>query len=273
MRRLNIYLWGMLSFLVVLAVAVIAMPAAGAFRPVTICGALTLSAGVAAFFVARAFRAVRGEPGLRTTWVLLSLGVLAWFVSGVLNFHYVISGSVSVTYPTYADLLWGVGAGFIIAALVIKIKRRPARVSPQAMAGALAAAAVAFIVVVNFVIVPALRNPALTPRECFADCFIVAADFALGALALVIIAIHGGQGMGRPWVQVAVGLIFYAIGDAIHWHLMEAGQYGRSTSLVTALFWTAGYLLIGLGAYYRRLVLKGVVTFPPAETGTGSQAG
>lgn len=272
MWRLNIYLWAMLSFLVVLAVGVIAMPASGAFRPVTICGALTLSAGVAAFFVVRAFRAARREPALRATWVLFSLGILAWFVSGALNCNYVISGGAAVPYPTYADLLWGVGAGFIIAALVIKIKKRPARVSPQAIAGALAAAALAFIVVVNFVIVPALRNPALTPRECFADCFIVAADFALGALALVIIAIHGGLGMGRPWVQVAVGLIFYAVGDAIHWHLMEAGQYGRSGSLVTALFWTAGYLLIGLGAYYRRLVLKGIVTFPPPEAEAGSRA-
>ncbi len=269
MKRLNIYLWVMLSFLVALAVAVILMPASGELRRVTICGALSFSAGVATFFVVRAFRAARREPASRSTWILFSLGILAWFVSEVTNCYYVASRGVSETYPALRDLVWGIGSAFVIAALIVKVKKRPARVSPQAVAGALATAALAFIVVVNFVIVPAVRNPALTPRDRFADSLIAGADFAFGALALVIIAIYGGQGMGRPWVQVAVGLIFYAVGDAIRWHLTEVGQYGPAGNLVTTLFWTAGYLLIGLGAYYRRLIAKGKVAFPAAEAEAG----
>ncbi len=79
MRRLNIYIWAMLSFLVALAVAVVIMPAAGPHRPVTIAAALALSAAVAALFVVRAFRAARREPAFKPTWVLFSLGALAWF--------------------------------------------------------------------------------------------------------------------------------------------------------------------------------------------------
>ncbi len=172
---------------------------------------------------------------------------------------------VSAPYPTYADLFWGIGAALLIAVLIIKVVKRPREVSPQAVAGALATAALALIVTVNFVLVPAFRNPALTSRDRLLDCFIVSADFALGALALVVIAIYGGRGMGRPWAQLAVGIIFYAVGDAIHWHLTEAGQYGPAGSLVTALFWAAGYLLIGLGAYYRRLVLKGTIKLTSVE--------
>ncbi len=265
MKRVNIYLWAMVLFLAALAVGVIAMPATGSSRPVTIAGALTLSAGVAAFFAVRAFRAARREPALRVTWILFSLGALAWFGGEVFDFVRVVSGGVGVPYPSYGDLFWGVGAALIISALVIKVVKRPPRVSPPAVAGALATAALAFIIVVNFVIVPAVRNPALTPLDCLADCLIVGADFALGTLALVVIAIYGGQGMARPWVQLAVGIIFYALGDAIRWHLAEAGQYGLSGSLVTALFWNAGYLLIGLGAYYRRLVIKGIIRPPRPE--------
>ena len=269
MRRLNIYLWAMLSFLVALAVAVVIMPAAGPYRPVTIAAALALSAAVAAFFVVRAFRAARREPALKPTWVLFSLGALAWLGAEVFRFYRVVTYGVSAPYPTYADLLWGIGAVLLVAVLIIKVVKRPREVSPQAVAGALATAALALIVTVNFVLVPALRNPALTPRDRLLDCFIVSADFALGALALLVIAIYGGRGMGRPWAQLAVGIIFYAVGDAIHWHLTEAGQYGPAGSLVTALFWTAGYLLIGLGAYYRRLVLKGIIKLIPVEAEAG----
>lgn len=272
MRRLSIYLWLMLSFLVALAAAIILMPASGALRPTTLGAALAASSGVAAFFAIAAFSPVRREPGARTIWFLLALGVLAWFGYKVLTLYCVVRRGTLFTSPGYPDLLCGAGSALIIAALFLKFKRRPARFSLQAVAGALAAAALALIVVVNFVIAPALRNPALTPWECFRDCFLAAADFALGALALVIIAIYGAHGMGRPWVQVAVGLIFYAVGDAIYWHLAEAGLYGPAGNLVTALFWTAAYLLIGLGAYYRRLVSKGVIRFPTAESEGGTQS-
>jgi hypothetical protein len=265
MKRVNVYLWVMLSFLAALAIAVIAMPGAGSSRPVAIAAALALSAGVAAFFAVRAFRAARREPALRATWILFSLGALAWFGGEVFDFVRVVNMGVGVPYPSYGDVFWGAGAAFIISTLVIKVVKRPRGASPQAVAGAVATAALTLIVVVNFVIVPAVRNPTVTPAECLADCLIVAADFALGTLALLVIAVYGGQGMARPWVQLAVGIIFYALGDAIRWHLAEAGHHGSAGSLVTALFWAGGYLLIGLGAYYRRLVLKGVIVPPRAE--------
>ncbi|HUV85851.1 MAG TPA: hypothetical protein VMX79_01920 [bacterium] len=270
MRRLNIYIWAMLSLLVLLAVGVIIMPAAGPYRPFTIAAALTISAAVAAFFVVRAFWAARRVPVLRSAWGLLSAGTLCWFGGEVINSCHAIGPDPSPEYPLYSDLLWGIGSAFLVAALVIKVVKRPRRVSPQAVAGALATAALALIVTVNFVLVPALRNPALTPGECFLDCFVVSADFVLGALALIVIAVYGGRGMGRPWAQLAVGLIFYAVGDAIHWHLTEAGQHGPAGSLVAALFWTSGYLLVGLGAYYRRLVFKGVIKLPVVDGEVGS---
>ncbi len=265
MKRVNIYLWVMLSFLAALAVAVILMPAAGSSRPFTIAAALTLSAGAAAFFAVGAFSVARREPALRTTWVLFSLGALAWLSGEVFDFVRVANKGVGVPYPSYGDVFWGFGAAFIISALVLKLIKRPPGASPQAVAGALATAALTLVVVVNFVILPAVRNPTLTPAECLADCIIVAVDFTLGTLALLVIAVYGGQGMSRPWVQLAMGIIFYAVGDAIRWHLAEAGHHGSSGNLVTALFWAGGYLLIGLGAYYRRLVLKGIIKPPRGE--------
>jgi hypothetical protein len=265
MKRVNTYLWVILSFLAALAVAVIVMPAAGPGRPVAIAAALTLSAGAAAFFAVGAFNAARHEPPLRAIWVLFPLGALAWFGGEVFDFVRVANKGVGVPYPSYGDVFWGVGAAFIISALVLKVIKRPRGASPQAVAGALATAALTLIAVVNFVIVPAVRNPTVTPAECLADCLIVAADFALGTLALLVIAVYGGQRTARPWVQLAVGIIFYAVGDGIRWHLAEAGHHGSAGSLVTALFWAGGYLLIGLGAYYRRLVLKGVIQPARAE--------
>jgi hypothetical protein len=60
------------------------------------------------------------------------------------------------------------------------------------------------------------------------------------------------------------------VGDAIRWHLTEAGQHGPAGNLVTALFWTAGYLLLGMGAYYRRLILKGVIKLPVVDGEIGA---
>ena len=266
MRRLNTYLWVMLAFLVALGVAIIAMPGEGAARAVTISGALAASSAVAGFFVVRAFRATRRRHDLRGTWVLFSLGALAWFAGEAYTFYNVAWRDVYMLYPSFADLSWGAGAAFVIAALALKIARRPARVSGQAVAGALATAGLAFLLAVHFVILPALRNPGLTPGDRLADVFLAAANFALGALALVVIAVYGGRGMGRPWAQVALGLLFFAAGNAIHWHLTEAGLYGPAGNVVTVLFWSAGYLLVGMGAYYRRLVIKGVVKFSAAES-------
>jgi hypothetical protein len=151
--------------------------------------------------------------------------------------------------------------------LVLKVVRRPAGVSGQALAGALATAGLAFLLAVHFVILPALRNPGLTAEDRLADVFLATANYALGALALVVIALYGSRGMGKPWAQVALGLIFVAAGNAIHWHLTEAGLYGPAGNVVTVLFWSAGYLLIGMGAYYRRLIAKGIIGLPAGETG------
>jgi hypothetical protein len=268
MRRLNTYLWAMLAFLVALGVAIIAMPGEGAARAVTISAALAASSAVAGFFVVRAFRATRRQRDIRGTWVLFSLGTLAWFAGEAYTFYNVAWHGIYVPYPSFADLSWGLGAVFVVAALVVKVARRPARISGQAVVGALATAALAFILAVNFVILPALRNPGLTPGDRFADVFLAAINFALGALALVVIALYGRRGMGRPWAQLALGLLLFAAGNAIYWHLTEAGLYGPAGNVVPVLFWTAGYLLIGMGAYYRRLMAKGVIAFPAEEAET-----
>jgi hypothetical protein len=265
MRRLNTYLWVMLTFLVALAVAIIAMPAEGAARAVTISAALAATSGTACFFVIRAFRAARRQRPVRAAWVLFSLGALCWFAGEAYSFYNVAWRGAYITYPSFADLAWGAGAIFVVAALIIKVARRPAGVSAQAVVGALAAAGLAFLLAVHLVVLPALRNPGLTPGERFADVFLAAANFALGALALVVIAMYGGRGMGRPWAQVALGLLLFAAGNAIYFHLSEAGLYGPAGNVVTVLFWVAAYLLIGMGAYYRRLIIKGVIAFPAEE--------
>ena len=265
MRRLNTYLWVMLAFLVALGIAVIAMPGEGAARAVTISAALAATSAVACFFVVRAFRAARRQRGIRGAWVLFSLGALCWFAGEAYTFYNVAWRGVYMPYPSFADLAWGAGAVFVVAALIVKVARRPAGVSGQAVAGALATAGLALILAIHFVIIPALRNPGLTPGDRFADVFLAATNFALGALALVVIALYGGRGMGRPWAQLALGLLLFAAGNAIHWHLTEAGLYGPAGNVVTVLFWVAAYLLIGMGAYYRRLVLKGVIVFPAEE--------
>jgi hypothetical protein len=272
-RKLNIYLRVMLSALVVLGVAVIVMPGEGMARRVTISGALAAASAVAAFFVIRAFRASRRQPALRLTWVLFSLGALGWFAGAAYTFYNVTLRAAAMPYPSFADWSWGVGAAFVIAALVVKVVRHPSHVSGQALAGALATAGLALLLAVHFVIIPALRNPGLTPGDRVADVFLATANFALGALALVVIALYGGRGMGRPWAQLALGLIFYAAGNAIHWHLTEAGLYGPAGNVVTALFWAAAYLTVGLGAFYRRLVLRGEITFPPTEAEEETRGG
>jgi len=264
MARLNTYLFVTLVFLVALAVAIVAMPGSGPWRPMTIAGALTAASAVAAFCVVRAFRAARRQPALRPTWVLFSLGALLWFAAEALTLYHRLAWGAGAAYPAYADFVWGAGAACIIASLIVKVAQRPPGVSAPAVAGALATAAIALLLAVNFVIIPALRNPGLSPADRVAEVFIAVADLALGALALVVIAIHGGRGMGRPWAQLGLGLVFYAGGEAIYWHLTQAGLYGPAGNLVTALAWTAGYLLIGMGAYYRRLVLKGVIPIEPA---------
>ena len=210
MRRLNTYLWVMLAFLVALGVAIIAMPGEGAARAVTISAALAATSAVAGFFVVRAFRAQRRQRGIRITWVLFSLGALAWFAGEAYTFYNVAWRGLYMPYPSFADLSWGAGAVFVVVALALKVARRPAQVSGQAVAGAMATAGLAFLLAVHFVILPALRNPGLTPGDRFADVFLAATNFALGALALVVIALYGGRGMGRPWAQLALGLIFFA---------------------------------------------------------------
>jgi hypothetical protein len=261
MRRLNIYLWVILSFLVALGAAVVIMPGAGSLRAATIAGALALSSGAAAFLAATAFGAA-GRSDRRVPLLLLMVGMLLWFAVEALNLYGVARASVFRAYGTYTDVLWSIGSVFVIAALGVKVARKPATASVQAMAGALATAALALILAVNFVILPALRNPGLTPWERLEGVALAALNFALGTLALVVVATYGSRGVGRPWAQTALGLIFYAAANAIRWHLTEVGLYGPAGNVVTVLFWVAGYLLVGMGSYYRRLIFKGIIKFP-----------
>jgi len=266
LKRLDIYLWVMLGALVIFGATVIALPAAGSARVLSVAGARLAAAAVSAFFVARAFRAARTTPGVRGAWILFSLGLFAWLAAEGISFHKCCRPGAD-SYPFMHDGLWAVGYAFVVAALILKIVNPPrgAARNPNAIAGAGACAALLLILIVNFVVVPALRNPETTGLQKFWDVFFGVADFTLAAGALVLIAIHGGSGLGRPWAHISLGLLLYAVGDLIFLHLTAAGLYGPAGNLVTALFWVAAYLLVGFGAYQRRLLLRGEVQYPEKD--------
>lgn len=268
-KRLDLYLWIMLGSLVAFGTAVIALPGEGWARALTVTGARLAAAAICAFFVARAFRAARRDRGVRGAWILFAIGVFGWLGAEAVSF-YKCWRPAADSYPAMHEGLWAVGYGFVIAAVIVKIINPPVGTgrNPNAIAGAGACAALLLVLIINFVLLPALRNPETTALGKWWDAFFGISDFTLAAGGLILIAIHGGTGWGRPWGYISLGLLLYAAGDIIFLHLAAAGLYGPSGNLVTALFWVAAYLLAGFGAYQRRLLLKGKIAFP--ETGQSS---
>ncbi len=265
MARLDIYLWAMLTFLVLLGVAVILTPPDGAARAFIVDGGRLATAVVAALFVVRAFTAARGRGPILPTWVLCGAGIVAWLVGDAVAGYYRLALATAPPYPSFHSAVMGVGYALVITGAALEVARPAPGASGHALAGALAVVALGLVLTANFVVIPALRNPVATVWEKAADVFFAAADFGLASLALVLVARHGPSGFARPWVYISLGFLFYTMGDVIQWHLAAAGGGGETGNVVSLLFWTAGYLLVGLGAYYRRLISLAVVPYPASR--------
>jgi len=263
MKRLTIYLWVTLGVLVAFGLVVIFLPAGGAARAIAVDGGRVGAAATAAFFVAAAFVGVHGAERLRVGWAFFGLGVCFWLAADVGAFVYRLRAGEAPAACSSCGWLSGIGYALVIAAAALKLARPRAPFSSQALAGALAVAALGLVLTVNFVVIPALRNPGATGAEKAADVFFSGADFGVAALSLLVIALLGSSARGRPWQYAAIGLLFLAMGNVIQRHLAETAVAGGGGNVVSALFWVAGYFLIGMGAYCRRLLFTKAINATP----------
>ena len=65
--------------------------------------------------------------------------------------------------------------------------------------------------------------------------------------------------MSRPWMIIAISLIFLTMADLSFAYLDWNGLYTGIPRALTDLAWIANYLLFALGAYYHRIIAKGEI--------------
>lgn len=258
MRRLDVYFFSALGSLIITGAAVLFAPLAPCPRAYLVTGARVAAAAVAVVCAARGFFVVKRAVKLRPSWVFFGLGLGGLFTAEVLDV-------LSLSWPRLAtayDYILTVCFFILIISTTLKVRSRPAVRNLEAVVGAVGVAGAAFLLVVNLLVIPALRAPESTALEKVIALLLAAGVYGAGSLALVVVSLVGPYGFARPWVYAALGLLFFCLGELIRQYLVVWGIAAAGGDVVTMLLAMAGYYLIGMGVYYKQLIVTGVVAAP-----------
>jgi hypothetical protein len=206
------------ALLALFLLTVIAIVAVGTDTPQTTLTAnasTVLWAGLAAFLALRNYR--MGEKSARNTlWLLISLGMLCWFIGEVGWAVYEIGLDVEVPYPSIPDVFWALGYLPLIGALVALMAEYGKAVKEKFYKYFGVIAIVAALIVGPMLVLPMLAGESSIAALAI-SIFYVLADIVLLALSIGISTLMGEvfsyDLLSRSWRWFAGGIFALALFD------------------------------------------------------------
>ncbi len=200
-----------------------------------------LLVGAAASCIARALFV----PVLRTAWLLIGLGVLAWAL-GDIYWTVWLTDAEQVPYPSPADALYILFYPFVYTALALLV-RSTARHFHRSMwldglIGVLAVSSIA----AAFVIDTILGDVGGSLAQVATNVSYPIGDLLLLVFIVGVFAIHGWR-PPRAWMVLAAGIVVFAFADSYFLYSEAAGTYAVGGMLDGA--WLLGLVAVGFSAW------------------------
>ncbi len=210
------------------------------------------AAAVLVFLTAAAYG--RGEPG-RRQWMLIGLGVSAFWAGEVVFSYYDLALRIAPPSPGLPDAFWVpqyplMAGGLILAALAYRAFAPTRRSLVISAVFTVAMAALLWV----FLVSGLLADPSMTAGAKALSIFYPAGDLLLEVAPAVFIALvlgsFGGARLATPWRIMAVGIALLGVTDSLYSYLTQVGTYASGSWIDWG--WPLGYLLIGIAALVAR---------------------
>lgn len=202
--------------------------------------AIALSAPVAIVVAVRVFR-----PNQRAAWYLIALGQMLFVAGDVITYNYDRFFGGEPPFPSIGDALYLSVYPFLIAGILLLIRRRtPGGDRPSLIDSLIVAVGVGALSWV-FLMAPYLRDESLTLLQK-----VVAMGYPIMDLLLVSAFVRLAVGAGRrgtSFYLISASILVLFVTDSIYAWMVLHGGYDNSTGLLEG-GWGLFYLLLGAGA-------------------------
>ncbi len=194
----------------------------------------------------------------RPVWSVFIAGLLLWLVGEILWLYY--EGLLQIdAFPSAADVVWILGYPCIMAALILQYKTVKVRLERKHELGI--AAVILIVSLVAFFsfghIITA--DEEFTFLEKAISMFYPVGDLFLLYFALLITGLYWAGKLSYAWLLIAVGIIFYAVGDLWFAYLEWTEIYAEVLWHPVDFTWIIGDLLVFLGAAKYRISFEELV--------------
>jgi hypothetical protein len=182
----------------------------------------------------------------RTGWILLTMGIALYFL-GEASWSYIeLIMGVEVPFPSIADLFWLLGYIPLFVGLAIIYQRLAVKLTGREKAIFAIFGLVLILFSYVFLFRPIVQSSEISVMEKLLDLVYPTWDIFLAVPALAVLLIYGRGLLGRTWLFIGLGFLFFTAADLLFSYLTWIGKF-KTGSLVD-LLWIAGYILIAISA-------------------------
>lgn len=217
-----------------------------------------IPAVVAVIALISLFIVSKNEDFNSTKWLFLSVGILLYCLGELSWMVYeVILGKDP--FPSIADAFWL--AGYIplfIGLMLTVVETKVSLISSRTpllciIIGTIVAASIVFL------ISPILRSSEITLVEKVLDLAYPLGDLFLVIPALAILILYERGLLGKPWLFILAGFVFFSAADLLFSYFTWMEIYDVFPFNLVDLLWALGYFAIALGAVYEIAIIETIM--------------
>ncbi len=200
------------------------------------------------------------EKGAPERVVLLTfiVGLFLWVLGETFWLYY--EGLLEIDpFPSMADLFWILGYISVLAALILQYRTVEVRLERPFVVG-IALVILIFAITIGVLLgYPIAVYEEFTALEKFVSLFYPIADLFLLYVAFLITGLYWAGRLSYAWLLIAVGIMFYVVGDLWFAYLEWQEIYPKVWWHPVDFTWIIGDLLVFLGAVKYRLSFEELV--------------
>jgi hypothetical protein len=188
-------------------------------------------------------------------WVFLTVGAFLFLLGEVSLMIYEVVLGVDA-FPSVADVFWLAAYIPFFIGLVLAIRETGVSLlsSRTPFLFLVIGGIIAFFLV--FLMQPILESTKISMFEKFLDLAYPLLDLVLIVSIFTILILYEKGLLGKPWLFILAGIVFFAIADLQFSYFTWIGVYELFPYRLIDLLWLAGGLAIALGAMYKKAILE-----------------
>ena len=194
--------------------------------------------------------------GARVPWNLLAAALVLIAFAEAVTAYFLVVRDDAVSQLWLLNFAYLGAYALTIAALVCKARSLPFTIFPFLKPVLIILVTVIFAYVFYHVVRIVSSSAAMPGVAKILILIFPVTDYFMLVLAVYVCASYGRGVAGRPWMVVALGVLFIALSDLLGGFSAAAGDKGRTYVDLALIAQFVGYVAMAWGAWFQRALLK-----------------